>query len=317
METVECPICGRCFPKSVIGTHADRCLDEIDDVDIGAWSERKRPRVDQTRDSILPVRSTSCSSSELCDLTVSVVNTKQTSSASVARSTAGPSTLSLHSAQNTQTGNSCSGFGHSPSSEIFSGAEKMLKRNTKSANLMGFLTGAQKSLQPKTSAGRSSIKSPPFGQSVTHSDVDVLNMPQEKACNKFSADVLSPRPPVCAAGVVNESKSVVEAVPKMCAVKSSSQHSSLPACTPLAERMRPTVLSDFVGQGHIVGSQRPLRSLLESASVSSMILWGPPGCGKVSLWRDLFLHLGTNPNLSHIHKFGFCLSLSKFFVIIN
>jgi hypothetical protein len=50
---------------------------------------------------------------------------------------------------------------------------------------------------------------------------------------------------------------------------------------PLAERMRPCSLHDYVGQSKVVGKNSLLRSLLEANEVPSMILWGPPGCGKV------------------------------------
>lgn len=55
--------------------------------------------------------------------------------------------------------------------------------------------------------------------------------------------------------------------------------------TPLAERMRPRTLTDFVGQDEIVGPGRPLRLAIEEDRVSSMILWGPPGSGKTTLAR--------------------------------
>jgi putative ATPase len=52
---------------------------------------------------------------------------------------------------------------------------------------------------------------------------------------------------------------------------------------PLAERMRPRNLDEFAGQKHLVGKGRPLRKLLESGHLPSMIFWGPPGSGKTSL----------------------------------
>lgn len=52
---------------------------------------------------------------------------------------------------------------------------------------------------------------------------------------------------------------------------------------PLAARMRPKNLDEFVGQEHLVGKGGPLRSLIESDRLSSMIVWGPPGTGKTSL----------------------------------
>lgn len=52
---------------------------------------------------------------------------------------------------------------------------------------------------------------------------------------------------------------------------------------PLAERVRPKQLDDFIGQEQIVGENKPLRKLLESGTVPSMIFWGPPGVGKTTL----------------------------------
>ena len=52
---------------------------------------------------------------------------------------------------------------------------------------------------------------------------------------------------------------------------------------PLAERMRPATLDDYIGQQHLVGPGAVLRRMIESRRVSSFILWGPPGVGKTTL----------------------------------
>ncbi|CAN1577705.1 MGS1 ATPase related to the helicase subunit of the Holliday junction resolvase [Spirosomataceae bacterium] len=52
---------------------------------------------------------------------------------------------------------------------------------------------------------------------------------------------------------------------------------------PLAERLRPRNLDEYIGQEHILGKNKPLRRTLESGIVPSMILWGPPGVGKTTL----------------------------------
>ena len=55
------------------------------------------------------------------------------------------------------------------------------------------------------------------------------------------------------------------------------------AMLPLAERLRPKTLDDYIGQKHLVGQGAVLRTMIESGNISSFILWGPPGVGKTTL----------------------------------
>jgi len=58
---------------------------------------------------------------------------------------------------------------------------------------------------------------------------------------------------------------------------------SLSANQPLAERMRPRTLDEFIGQEKLLGPGKPLRIQIESDNLGSMLFWGPPGCGKTTL----------------------------------
>ena len=57
------------------------------------------------------------------------------------------------------------------------------------------------------------------------------------------------------------------------------------ASEPLAARLRPRDLSEFVGQEHLLGEKKVLSRIIESDTVGSMIFWGPPGVGKTTLAR--------------------------------
>ena len=69
---------------------------------------------------------------------------------------------------------------------------------------------------------------------------------------------------------------------------------------PLAERMRPRTIEDFVGQDHLIGEGRAVRLAIDEDRVQSMILWGPPGTGKTTLGKVIatvtgkaFIHLSA------------------------
>src|SRR5205823_7248567 len=62
------------------------------------------------------------------------------------------------------------------------------------------------------------------------------------------------------------------------------------APAPLADRMRPRQLDEIVGQEHLLGAGRVLRTAIETGELHSMILWGPPGSGKTTL-ASLMAHV--------------------------
>ncbi len=71
-----------------------------------------------------------------------------------------------------------------------------------------------------------------------------------------------------------------------------SKDDSPDADRPLADRLRPERIDDFVGQRHLLDEGKPLASLVDKGRIHSMILWGPPGSGKTTLARLLANHSG-------------------------
>ena len=72
---------------------------------------------------------------------------------------------------------------------------------------------------------------------------------------------------------------------------------------PLAERMRPRTISEYLGQSHILGEGKMLRRLIETDRLSSLIFWGPPGSGKTTLARII-----ANATKSHFIFFSAIMS---------
>jgi len=72
---------------------------------------------------------------------------------------------------------------------------------------------------------------------------------------------------------------------------------------PLAERLRPATLSDFIGQEHLIGEGAVLRKMIESGKISSFLLWGPPGGWENDPCQDYSQY--AQPSVSHLKRHQF------------
>src|SRR3989338_1282046 len=85
---------------------------------------------------------------------------------------------------------------------------------------------------------------------------------------------------------------------------------------PLAVRMRPKTLDEFVGQQHILGRGKLLRRSIEADRLTSLILYGPPGCGKTSLaWCIAHItkshYIAINATTSNVEELRKAIAQSK------
>src|SRR5215470_172179 len=76
------------------------------------------------------------------------------------------------------------------------------------------------------------------------------------------------------------------------------------ALRPLADRMRPRTLEEFVGQRHLLGPGKPLSTAIRSGQLHSLIFWGPPGTGKTTLAARAADGRATLLFLDEVHRFN-------------
>lgn len=153
--------------------------------------------------------------------------------------------------------------------------------------------------KPVASSSSSSSSAPSMTQSSTTFSLFQTNKSKASAQGERSGLFTSKQSPVRAVNkgtkrLLNETEpreqKTTESLSSQTSVSSAqpaaksnyvSPQALLSTNKPLAEILRPQTLEDYFGQSKVVGEQTLLRSLLESQEIPSLILWGPPGCGKV------------------------------------
>ena len=73
---------------------------------------------------------------------------------------------------------------------------------------------------------------------------------------------------------------------------------ALPKTAPLASRMRPRTLEEYVGQRHVLGEDQPVRKAIEEGRLGSVVLWAPPGCGKTTLAYIIARHMDAHMDVT-------------------
>ena len=142
----------------------------------------------------------------------------------------------------------------------------------------------EKLLQPR----RSDTKMPSHASGTSATAVQGKIPWMQKQTHKTQGTILlSPKKDLSTQKVKSEEKldstcSSQKVFPSMTSSKKLTDGKNIP----LAERMRPTDIENYIGQSNIVGPRKQLRRLLDTGDVPSLILWGPPGCGKVSISQD-------------------------------
>ena len=143
-------------------------------------------------------------------------------------------------------------------------------------NAINSLTGSSKS--PDVTQNRKSFKSVSSG-----SFSRLSNSPEMAESTRSKKSMASFRSPPLKRAKVESSKTapVVNAQMKGATSKQNDQTARRNKFVPLAEKLRPKTLEEYVGQAKVLGEKSMLKKLLGSHEVPSMIFWGPPGCGKV------------------------------------
>lgn len=118
-----------------------------------------------------------------------------------------------------------------------------------------------------------------------HLDNNCPEVPQQPVAPIFAQRPAASSSRIAPSGSTSKKRPAADAAAGT--AKRNRASNKLAAAAPLAERLRPQSLDQFIGQPHLTGPNSLLMNLVRSGSFGSLILWGPPGCGKTTLSRLL------------------------------
>lgn len=301
-EQVVCPVCSRQLPLERINSHIDACLNEScldgDKKKRGSHNnhdgnrKRKKAKVDSVEDcgnvitGIPPSGSGNVRPNSSTDSSEYVKDKMLESHAEYGDQCISPKSVEVSKEKggglmlederrNNSTGNSPPIISLSSSQKTLRQSSLVLQRSPQSVDQHPHGSNSKerqvssKSFSSSSQVGLSQKNSVQFRPSQndkhegsTREKGKVSSKPSSSAFN--GGNLPNPSPSMCP----------------------SSKEIALNLATdfrPLAEKMRPSCIEDFVGQGNIFGTNTILKKIITSGQIPSLILWGPPGCGKTTL----------------------------------
>jgi hypothetical protein len=271
---VACPICQKDLPLDIINKHIDQCLsshsDSLDDVDSEECvvTEDSPPKKRCKVDKDLP-RDGNFNLSKSADVNKTCMM-KQTyddgaCSDVIQRPRARASSMSVSPLNNSQA---------------FAGNQDKMKQMSLFGAKKNYLDskstrekpGPTQALQP---GDHFFSKAKPVKPKVIGGQ-DHMQSHSQKRTDSYSFPTKPPAIKDCGAKL----EVCVDSFPAASA-SATTNRPRTDLSQPLAERLRPKTLDEYVGQAEVLGRGSMMRVLLEASRIPSMLLWGPPGCGKV------------------------------------
>ena len=261
-KRVECPICGKDFLKNMINMHVDNCLTGRKQTEGGEASDA--PTTNASEGLSAPKRQKVCNSSGEAS------SSSGTNKANVSQSK--QAWKNIFSTKSTNGADSKGKSDPEPSRVLSNTGVHFAQITGSGMSLTNTSTAPSFEQLAKAATDSRVHKSMPNSMSVpVKLDLAKLDA-SPKTSNSSHQQKTSPLNQLNRSKVASGNSNT----------STSKNSQDVGQSIPLSEQMRPKSLEEFIGQTHLLGKNKMLRTLLVSYQIPSMILWGPPGCGKVS-----------------------------------